>query len=121
MAVLTFYVVRGGTINIFTRQTSSLPQTDIQIVNFNPCDGSSAVITIKNKGPVTLQVSSEDDWAVFINNSAVTLCPMGPAQVDVGETIELHICGCFDENAPQSIKVFGPQNSQAWASWAPPG
>jgi len=130
LAIMVYLVLSGALPSMYQRQEAALPKTNIQIINFintTTPDGNAGKeweVTIKNNGPVSLQVSSPDEWQIYVDDQRATvdsINPAPPATIQVGGSIviKIKVNPPASPSSPHTVKVFGPQATQAFAGWSP--
>lgn len=127
LAILVYLVLSGALPGMYQRQEAALPKTNIAIINF--VNGSKVgsswkwSVTVKNNGPVSLQVGSTNEWQVFIDDKPAHISSMDPASgtIPVNGVIVIEVTSDADPGLPHTVKVFGPQATQAFAGWSPKG
>ena len=126
LAIMVYLVLSGALPSMYQRQEAALPKTNIQIINFinKTNNGDRWEVTIKNNGPVSLQVSSPDEWRVYVDDQYVivnSINPAPPATIQVGGSIVIEVIPDppASPSSPHTVKVFGPQATQAFAGWSP--
>ncbi|RSN72251.1 hypothetical protein D6D85_14545 [Candidatus Methanodesulfokora washburnensis] len=135
---MVYLVLSGALPSMYQRQEAALPKTNIQIINFinNTNAGDSWNVTIRNNGPVSLQVGGRDKWQVFIDDRPA-LIPLEQGiiakeatgdrdvtndpnySVPVNGVIVIKVTISLSTTSPHTVKVFGPQATQAFAGWSP--
>jgi len=124
LAIMVYLVLSGALPSMYQRQEAALPKTNIQIINFinRNNNGDDWSITIRNNGPVSLQADGPDKWQVFIDDKPVKRIYYisNTGNVPVGGIIVLNVTTSpLSTTSPHTIKVFGPQATQAFAGWSP--
>jgi len=127
LAIMVYLVLSGALPSMYQRQEAALPKTNIQIINFintTTPDGNAGKeweVTIKNNGPVSLQTDDATEWQVFIDDRRVNYISIPSTTVPVGGSIVIvvKIDPPASPTSPHTVKVFGPQATQAFAGWSP--
>ena len=137
LAIMVYLVLSGALPSMYQRQEAALPKTNIQIINFinKTNSGDKWEVTIKNNGPVSLQVGGKDKWRVFIDDIDapienitaktatgdfdVTNYPSYSIPVNGVIVLNVTITPPLSPTSPHTVKVFGPQATQAFAGWSP--
>jgi hypothetical protein len=75
LAIMVYLVLSGALPSMYQRQEAALPKTNIAIINFinNTNAGDSWNVTIRNNGPVSLQVGGKDKWQVFVDDKPASI------------------------------------------------
>ena len=131
LAIMVYLTLSGALPGIYQRQEAALPKTNIAIINFinNTPSGSSWNVTIKNNGPVSLQVGGADKWQVYVDDKRANIVniyagdqPASPSYpIPVGGVIVIKITTSASPTEPHTVKVFGPQATYAFIGWSPKG
>jgi hypothetical protein len=140
LAIMVYLVLSGALPSMYQRQEAALPKTNIAIINFiNTTNvGNRWNVTIRNNGPVSLQVGGRDKWQVFIDDRPaliplergiiaktatgdldVTNYPSYSIPVNGVIVLNVTITPSLSPTSPHTVKVFGPQATQAFAGWSP--
>ncbi len=125
LAILVYFVASGATVGWFRTRSSSYAATNLEIVGFTPTDPPDhpqASVLIKNIGPVSVHYDNIQDWQVFIDErqcSVALLNPPPPNDLDVNRQLNITLSCYVDPTTSHTIKVFGPQATQAFAGWSP--
>jgi hypothetical protein len=135
LAIMVYLVLSGALPSMYQRQEAALPKTNIAIINFinNTNAGDSWNVTIRNNGPVSLQVGGKDKWQVFVDDKPASITAIyaktatgdvdvtyNPSySIQVNEVIVIKVGISLSTTLPHTIKVFGPQATQAFAGWSP--
>jgi hypothetical protein len=136
LAIMVYLVLSGALPSMYQRQEAALPKTNIAIINFinNTNAGDSWNVTIRNNGPVSLQVGGKDKWQVFIDDRPVSDIAAIYAKeatgdrdvtydpsysIQVNGVIVIKVTISLSTTSPHTVKVFGPQATQAFAGWSP--
>ncbi|MGY0288595.1 MAG: hypothetical protein ACUX7D_07595 [Candidatus Methanodesulfokora washburnensis] len=126
LAIMVYLVLSGALPSMYQRQEAALPKTNIQIINFinKSNSGDRWEVTIRNNGPVSLQTGGATEWQVFIDDRRVdriiSIIPSTTVPVGGSIVIEVEITNPpASPSSPHTVKVFGPQATQAFAGWSP--
>ena len=137
LAIMVYLVLSGALPSMYQRQEAALPKTNIAIINFiNKSNGGDIwYVYIRNNGPVSLQVGGVDKWKVFIDDRPafitdiiakeaagdiyVTNIPSYSIEVNKVIVLNVTITPSLSPTSPHTVKVFGPQATQAFAGWSP--
>ena len=135
LAIMVYLVLSGALPSMYQRQEAALPKTNIQIINFinNTNAGDSWNVTIRNNGPVSLQVGGKDKWQVFVDDKPASITAIyaktatGDVDVTYNPSYNIQVNGVIvikvgislSTTLPHTVKVFGPQATQAFAGWSP--
>jgi len=135
LAIMVYLVLSGALPSMYQRQEAALPKTNIQIINFinNTNAGDSWNVTIRNNGPVSLQVGGKDKWQVFVDDKPASITAIyaktatGDVDVTYNPNYNIQVNGVIvikvgislSTTLPHTVKVFGPQATQAFAGWSP--
>ena len=125
LAILVYFVASGAAVSWFRTKSSGYAATNLEIVGFTPTDPPAhpqASVLIKNLGPVSVHYDSTQDWQVFVDESQClisSLNPPPPADLDVNRQLNITLNCYVDPTTSHTIKVFGPQATQALAGWSP--
>ncbi|TDA41484.1 MAG: hypothetical protein DSO07_04355 [Thermoproteota archaeon] len=132
---MVYLVLSGALPSMYQRQEAALPKTNIAIINFinNTNAGDSWNVTIRNNGPVSLQVGGKDKWQVFVDDKPASITAIyaktatGDVDVTYNPSYNIQVNGVIvikvgislSTTLPHTVKVFGPQATQAFAGWSP--
>jgi hypothetical protein len=135
LAIMVYLVLSGALPSMYQRQEAALPKTNIAIINFinNTNAGDSWNVTIRNNGPVSLQVGGKDKWQVFVDDKPASITAIyaktatGDVDVTYNPSYNIQVNGVIvikvgislSTTLPHTVKVFGPQATQAFAGWSP--
>ncbi len=128
LAIVVYSAARGTIFNVAKGSEALAPKTNLEIVSFNPnspYDGW-AEIGIRNRGPNDIPSGDPSSWTVFINDTAYAvreiLDPNGDDTLSVDEVLTIRVeVGTINSNSVQTIRVYGPGGSKAYAGWSPSG
>ncbi|MGC9019972.1 MAG: hypothetical protein ACP5KE_02070 [Candidatus Methanodesulfokora sp.] len=125
LAILVYLTLSGALPSMYQRQEAALPKTNIAIINFinTTNDGSKWNVTIRNNGPVSLQYKDENEWQVFVDDKRADILSIEPPSgtIQVNGVIVIEVAVQASPTLPHTVKVFGPQATQAFAGWSPQG
>ncbi len=128
LAVVVYSAARGAVFQVAKGSEATAPKTNLEIIAFNPNSPSAgqAEIVLRNRGPNDIPVGDTSSWTVFINGSMVTVIDVfdagGDGTFNVNEQLTIRVnVGTISSTSSQSIRVYGPGGSKAYAGWTPPG
>ena len=126
LAYLVYEAARGTVFHVAQSAEASSPRTNLEIIGFSPNNPNNgyAEIDIKNKGPSDIPAGETSSWQVFINGTECQVTLVRESQADgtfkVEEVLTLRVMVSTRElTGPQSIRVYGPGGSRAYAGWSP--
>ncbi|PNV77306.1 MAG: hypothetical protein C0200_06815, partial [Thermoproteota archaeon] len=128
LAILVYLTLSGALPSMYQRQEAALPKTNIAIINFIGDTGKNQWnVTIRNNGPVSLQYKDINEWQVFVDDKRADISSIEPSSsgtIQVNGVIKIIIDNSTlgaSIHQPHTVKVFGPQATQAFAGWSPQG